>query len=390
MRVLSRFVVAVALLGTASVAGAACGSAGSEANAAPPACRDRLTDARYARAAATVRPLVRRLHGGLRAPGLQVAVAIDGDVVWRVACGLADVSSKRPVTETTRFRIGSVTKPLTAVALARLAEERAVDVDAPIQRYVPGFPRKGNKITLRELGGHLAGIRHYESPAEVVNRRHFASLTDALAVFANDQLVAEPRFRFSYSSFGFVLIGAALEAAARDRYDSLMQGYVLRPSGLTHTSLATKPVPSRATFYDVRDDAGYRRAPPIDLSDRLPAAGYLSTASDLSRFGSLVAGPRLLSPASRTLLFAAQKTKSGAPTGYGVGFEIHPSRRGLFVGHTGSVDGGTAAILIHLASHAAIGLTTNLGYVTAASPPPPAKGTPDPPALLIPFIEATR
>src|SRR5215211_2963016 len=291
MRVLWRFVVAGALLGTPHVAGA-CGSAGSHANAAQPACRERLTDPRYVRAAATVRPLVRRLHRGLRAPGLQVAVAIDGDVVWRVACGLADARRKRPVTETTRFRIGSVTKPLTAVALARLAEERAVDVDAPIQRYVPSFP-----------------------------------LTDALAVFANDQLVAEPRSRFSYSSFGFVLIGAALEAAARDRYDSLMQRYVLRPSGMTHTSLATKPLPSKATFYEVRDDAGYRRAPPIDLSDRLPAAGYLSTASDLSRFGSLVAGPRLLSPASRTLLFAAQKTKSGAPTGYGVGFrsEEHTS-----------------------------------------------------------------
>jgi hypothetical protein len=97
-----------------------------------------------------------------------------------------------------------------------------------------------------------------------------------------------------------------------------------------------------------------------------------------------------LSPASRRLLFTAQKTRSGTSTGYGVGFEVRTTPLGVFASHTGSVDGGTAALLIHPSSRAAIGLTTNLGYVTAASPPPPAKRTPDPPMLLLPFIEARR
>ena len=368
----------------AALAGA-CGSGGGAA-AAKPACRERLIDQRYAGAAGTALPLARKLYRGLRAPGVQVAVAVRGKVVWRLACGWADLRAKRAVTAATRFRIGSVTKPLTGVALAQLADAHVVDVDAPIQRYVPEFPRKEGEITLRKLGGHLAGIRHYETRAEVVNRRHFDSPSNALSVFADDPSVAPPGSRFAYSSYGFVLIGAALERAADTAYGTLMEREVLKPARMTHTRLGTQPVAGSATFYEITDSGAVRRAPPIDLTDRLPAAGYVSTASDLAQFGSAL--PRLLSAAGRTLLFTPQKARDGRSTGYGVGFETHSSPYGRMVGHTGSVVGGTSGLLVNPSSQAAIALTTNLGYVTAASPPPPAKGTPDPPQLLVPFIRA--
>ena len=129
-----------------------------------------------------------------------------------------------------------------------------------------------------------------------------------------------------------------------------------------------------------------RVAPPIDLSDRLPAGGFLSTADDLARFGAALTDGTLVGNETAATMFRSQRTTAGDETGYGLGFEVHPSPFGRFVGHTGAVAGGTAALLIHVETGTVLALTTNLGYATAVSPPAPKKGTPDPPTLLLPFI----
>jgi len=199
-------------------------------------------------------------------------------------------------------------------------------------------------------------------------------------------VLAAPRERFSYSSYGYVLIGAALETATSTSYESIISKYVLEPAGMAATQPATKPASGSASFYEITDAGQARPAPPIDLSDRLPAGGYLSTAADLARFGAALAGGRLVGAKGQALLFTPQRTRGSRSTEYGLGFEVRASPLGRFVGHTGSVAGGTTALLIHPRSRATLALTTNLGYVTAASPPPPAQGTPEPPMLLLPFI----
>ena len=369
----------MALAGTA----AACGSA--PAARTKSVCRDSLAAPAYRDAIGVDRPLLRRLEEGLRAPGLSLSVAAGGKIVWSVSCGYADLKSRRPVVAQTRFRIGSVSKALTATALAHYAEIGRVDLDAPVDRYV-AFPSHDGAITLRRLAGHLAGIRHYESRAEVVNRRHFASVGETLALFAGDPLVAEPGTRFSYSSYGYDVIGAALERAGGRDFRSLMRATVLAPARMGETTLASAPAKSRTTFYEAKDGGGVRIAPPIDLSDRLPAGGFLSTADDLARFGVALTDGTLVSKETAAMMFRSQRTSQGEETGYGLGFELQPSPFGLFVGDTGAVDGGTAGLLIHVKTGTVLALTTNLGYATAVSPPPPKKGTPDPPALLLPFI----
>lgn len=130
------------------------------------------------------------------------------------------------VRDTTQFRIGSVSKTLTAAALVHYADAGLVELDAPIARYLPGFPH-ARGITLRRLAGHLAGIRHYETADEAVNRRHFPSVRATLAIFANDPLVSSPGTRFAYSSYGYDVIGAALERATRLSFPELMRRAVL-------------------------------------------------------------------------------------------------------------------------------------------------------------------
>src|SRR3989441_12200340 len=162
--------------------------------------------AAYAATVARERTLVcERL--ATRIPGVQVAVAVNGKLVWSEGFGDADAERKKPVTRETQFRIGSVSKPLTATAVALLYEQGKVDLDAPVQRYVPSFPDKGYPITTRQLAGHLAGIRHYRGDEFVLNRR-FGSVGEGLTIFQDDSLLFPPGTRFSYSSYGWNLISA--------------------------------------------------------------------------------------------------------------------------------------------------------------------------------------
>src|SRR5579883_1591101 len=116
-------------------------------------------------------------------PGLAIAVAIDGRIVYEEGFGFADLEQRVPVWPSTKFRIGSVSKPLTAVGLMRLVEAGKLDLDAPVQKYVPQFPDKGSPITARMLAGHLAGIRHYRGD-EMKIRDHYMSVVDGLKVFS--------------------------------------------------------------------------------------------------------------------------------------------------------------------------------------------------------------
>jgi serine beta-lactamase-like protein LACTB len=164
-----------------------------------------------------------------RPPALSCAVAADGKVVWAEAYGFADLEQRVPATTETGFRIGSVSKTLTAAAVVLLHQRGQLDIDVPIQQYVPTFPDKGYPITIRELAGHLGGIRHYRDadfPGRSDNVRHYDSLAQALAIFANDSLVAPPGTTWAYSSYGFNLIGIALEHATGKPFLDLMRDEV--------------------------------------------------------------------------------------------------------------------------------------------------------------------
>lgn len=359
--------------------------AGGESTTTRPtgACRDWVAVAEYRREIDSVRGLVPKLKRAFAAPGLSIAVAADGKLVWSQSCGFADLRRRRRVTRTTQFRIGSVSKPLTAATVARLAQQGRVDVDAPINTYVAAFPRSKPAPTLRQLGGHLGGIRHYEA-GEAVNTRHYDSIGDSLRVFIEDPLVASPGSEFHYSSYGFNLLGAAVETATGSEFAAAVRRTLLAPLGMKSTSVG-RQLRGSTRFYEVTAARRARPAPTIDLSDRYPSGGFLSTAEDLARLAIGITDPSFLSHPTRTLLFTSQRTRTGSATGYGFGFEVGSSPIGPVAGHTGNIVGGTAFVLIHPRTRVAVALATNIGFVTAPTPPDLGRA-PQPPQLAMPFI----
>ncbi len=295
-------------------------------------------------------------------PGFALAVAVDGKLVWSEAFGYADLDAKRPATTATQFRIGSVSKPLTADAVAQLYEAGKLDLDAPVQRYVATFPDKGAPITTRLLGGHLAGIRHYQGNEFLLNQR-FPTVTAGLAIFQNDPLVAPPGTRYSYSTYGFDLISAVVEGASGEQFLAYMSRHVFTPLGMTSTAPDKNDslIPNRTRFYQRTGSGEFVPAPTVDNSYKWAGGGFLSTAEDLVRFGSAHLSPGHLKAATLALLFTPQHTTSGEATPYGIGWFVATDTLGHRTAyHGGSSVGGTTMFGIDRDSRVVIALVTNL------------------------------
>ncbi len=296
-------------------------------------------------------------------PGLALAVAVNGRLVYAHGFGYADLEERVPAWPTTKFRIGSISKPLTAVALMQLVEQGRVDLDAPVQKYVPSFPDKGATITPRLLAGHLAGIRHYKDD-EFLIAKHYDSVLEGLKIFENDPLIAPPGTKFSYSSYGFNLLSAVIQGVSGEDFVSYMQQHVFAPLGLVDT-LADQNRPiieQRSRFYEHEKDGTLDNAPYVDNSYKWAGGGFLSTSEDLVRFGSALLKPGFLKADSLRLLFTSQRTTAGPETGYGMGWFVHKSQSGQRIyEHAGGSVGGSSQLIIYPDTGVAVVLVTNLG-----------------------------
>jgi serine beta-lactamase-like protein LACTB, mitochondrial len=295
-------------------------------------------------------------------PGLALAVAVDGKILYSESFGFADLEERVPVWPTTKFRIGSISKPLTATALMQLVEAGKLDLDAPVQKYVPSFPDKGAPITVRMVAGHLAGIRHYKDD-EMQMQRHYDNVLEGLKIFENDPLVAPPGTKFSYSSYGFNLLSAVIESVSGEPFLSYMQEHVFTPLGLVHTTpdQNTQIIEQRSRFYELAKDGQQENAPYVDNSYKWAGGGFLSTAEDLVRFGSTMTQPGSLKEETLKTMFTPQKTKTGEPIPYGIGWFVGKSHSGKLVyEHSGGSIGGTSQLILYPQSHLVVALVTNL------------------------------
>ena len=250
------------------------------------------------------------------------------EIVWAEGFGWADLEKRVPVTPVTRFRIGHASIALTSAAVGLLLEKGRLHLDDQIQTYVPAFPRKQWPVTLRQLMAHVAGVRHYSGEEADVPSAHCDRASEGLPSFAGDPLLFEPETQYRYSTYGWVLVSAAVEAAAEEPFFTFMREQIFTPLGMTGTTedSATAPIPDRATFYFPRFSGdnrfGLEVARSVDYSCFAGAGAFLSTPSDLVRFGMAVGSGKLLQPATVRMLQTPQTLASGEVTGYGLGWML--------------------------------------------------------------------
>lgn len=273
---------------------------------------------------------------------------------------MADLENSVPATPQTLYRIGSISKPITATAAMALWERGELDLDSPVQKYCPQFPQKNWPITTRELLGHLGGIRYYnvpetpyyesESDPEVGNVHHFDNgIEGGLKFFANDPLLAQPGTHFNYSTQGYTLAGCAIEGASGKKYADAIRENVLVPAGM----LQTRPddrfaiIPLRTRFYSRDKSGAVVNAEFLDSSYKLPGGGRLSTAPDMARFEVAMLNNHLVKSSTRDTMWKEQMPSDGlGRMAYGLGWQFGDTNGVRDVGHDGSQQGASAMILI--------------------------------------------
>lgn len=291
--------------------------------------------------------LLRNLVRERKVPGLSITVLRDGEVLLQKGYGHADLDTKRRIVpQCTQFRIASVSKPIAATALATMVGDGLLDLDASFYEYVPYYPKKEYDFTLRQLAGHTAGIRGYQGAEYGLDRP--MSIKDSIAIFKDDPLLFEPGTRYLYNSFDWVLISLAIQEVAGMPFEDYVNEKVLAPLGLQRTTAEMPGVayPDATTFYS-KNRLCFRKAIPVINFYKLAGGGYLSTSADIASFGQAYLEGRV-GNAQVVRQFLTSQSVKGAPTHYGLGWQVSRDAKGRdFYGHVGNAVGGYSNFFVY-------------------------------------------
>ncbi len=298
--------------------------------------------------------------------GMAVCVAQNGALAYTGCYGWADRENELPVTPATRFRWASISKPLTAVVALQLWEAELLDLDADVCSYLPEFPAKPFPISARQLLCHQGGIVHYSngpvirSEVEYESAHPFEDMVVALDTFKESPLVHEPGTAYSYTTHGYILLGAVVQRAGEQPYASQVQERIADVLGMDslEPDYQWLELPERAVGYRYNLARRRIRSGDNDVSWKLPGGGFLSNVEDLARFGLGMLSGALLARETRDLVWTRQATADGTRTGYGLGFSISKRPR-LLVGHSGAQQKTSTYLTIDPKSGTVIAIMSN-------------------------------
>lgn len=281
--------------------------------------------------------------------GVVAGYSVDGKTIWKSAAGYADRESKTPMSPNTITRIASITKAFTAIAVMQLVEQDLVNIDDPIQKYVPSFPnKKKGTITVRHLLEHSSGIDGYKNNKERETQKEYPRLTDAMNVFKNRKLKFKPGTDYSYTTYGYVVLGVLIENVSGVTYEAYIQKNIFDKAGMSNTKLEIFGVivSNKSALYSKRKN-GIKKVPTNNLSNRIPAGGYYSTVDDMLAFGNAIIENKLIKESTLNLMTQNNGLKKeGNPQGFGWFLYGGKPNHAAAIGHSAGQTGVSGQLLI--------------------------------------------
>lgn len=280
-------------------------------------------------------------------PGAAVIVTRAGKTVFRQAYGMASLAQQQPLTPETTFRLGSISKQFTAVAILMLAEEGKLSIHDQITRFLPDYPAQGRQITIEHLLTHTSGIVSFTDKDDFeANITRDVTVDEMIDSFKDDKLEFTPGTAFSYNNSGYYLLGALIGKISGVSYASFVEQRIFVPLGMhgtCHEGHERGPQPQAAGH--TRRDGGFGPCDPMSMSQAYAAGALVSTVDDLARWEQAIASGKLISAANWAKAFTPYRLADGSTCTYGHGWEIGTLRQRPMLAHGGAINGFTTFAL---------------------------------------------
>jgi len=274
-------------------------------------------------------------------PGASILVKKQGKVILRKGYGLANLELNVPVEPDMIFRLGSVTKQFTAVAILMLAEEGKLSLQDEITKFLPNYPTQGKKIMVEHLLTHTSGVKSYtDLPEWLPLQRKDMTLGELIDLFKNQPMEFAPGERWKYSNSGYVLLGAIVEKVSGKSYADFLQDRIFGPLGMKSSCYdsTSRIIPRRIPGY-AKGNAGYENAPYLSMSQPYAAGSLASSVDDLATWTEALLAGKLIKRETLERAFTPYKLKDGLDSKYGYGWCVSDYEGHRLIEHGGGIHG---------------------------------------------------
>jgi CubicO group peptidase (beta-lactamase class C family) len=274
-------------------------------------------------------------------PGCAALVAYKGEIIYKKAFGLANIENAVAMKPDMIFRIGSITKQFTAIAILRLMEQGKLTLQDEITKYLPDYPVNGKKITIEHLLTHTSGIKSYTGMEKFNDMQGKDMKVDELiAFFKNEPMDFDPGTNWKYNNSGYVLLGAILEKITGKPYGEYIEETIFKPLGMKNSLYGSnsKIIPNRASGYDP-GNSGIRNAAYLSMALPYAAGSLMSSVEDLYKWNRALRSNQLVKKETLEKAFTGYKLQSGRNTNYGYGWAVGDIGNHRVIEHSGGING---------------------------------------------------
>lgn len=290
--------------------------------------------------AAGVDSIAAKVLSSGKVAGMTIAVVRGTDTLVLKGYGQSDLEHGRETPRDAIYQVGSITKQFTAAAVLQLKEQGKLGLDDDITRFVPGFPTRGHRLTLRQLLGHTGGIRAWESTIDFARIILLSMPRDSLvAAFSAATFDFPPGERMQYSNAGYFLLGLVIERVSGMSYERYLEERLLRPAGMRNSRYCDNGLSGRYAHGYEQDTDALRPTRRLNLTWPFSAGGLCATARDLIAWNAALHGGRILGPDAYREMITPGALDDGTPTRYAKGLVPDSIFGRPVLAHSGAMPG---------------------------------------------------
>lgn len=282
-------------------------------------------------------------------PSLSIAMQKDGEIFFNESFGFADLENRIAATDSSVYRIASISKSITAVAIMQLVEGGKIKLDEDVRKYLPDFPKKKWVFTVRQILNHTSGLRTYRAN-EFHSTKKFSSIKETVDFIKDDSLMCQPGTFYLYSTLSYNLLARIIENVTKKSFEEYIQENILTKAGMLNTYFDhhSRVIPNRARGYEKDSLRQIINSALADLTIKFPGGGVLSTTKDLLKFSTALLDGKLISRNWLDTMLVKTKLKNGRVINYGLGLVSNKDEFQLeYFGHTGAGTGFVSNIIIY-------------------------------------------